>query len=179
MCITQLDFCTVCLQSAPSPAPRPLNMTRMSVQRILGCTASAMLTRGLHEDYTRPADVCFQPHPLRSLFSNMGLCISAASRRQTTGRLALCGECQWPGYASFSCYVYWLLSEHGTFAAVHILYQSTSSMTIPFSTSFISLGPFLWTKIASRTGYTTDGGGMRLLMFVEDGETSSLAQRPI
>ena len=113
----------------------------------------------------------------------MGLCISTTSRRQSTGRTdqgAINGESQRPPrYASFSCYVYWLLSEHGTFVALHVLYQSISWMTIPFSTCFIFLGHLLWTKIASRTGYSTDGGGMRLPMFAEDGETLFLAQRPI
>ena len=139
------------------------------------------LPQGSHEDYTRQSNVCFQPHPQQYLVLSMGLCISTTSRRQPTGRIdqgAINGESQRPRYASFSRYAYWLLSEHGTSATVHVLYQSTSSMTIPFSTSFISLGHLLWTKIASRTGYTTDGGGMRLLMFAQDGETSFLAQRP-
>ena len=112
----------------------------------------------------------------------MDLCISTTSRRQSAGgieRDAISGESQRPRYALLSRYAYWLLSEHGTIATVLVLYQSTSSMTIPFSTCFISLGHFIGTNIAPRTGYTTDGGGMRLLMFAEDGETSFLAQRPI
>jgi hypothetical protein len=84
------------------------------------------------------------------IHSSMGLSISTTSRRQSTGRIrqrAICGDFRWQRYASFSCYIYWLLNKHGPCATEHVLHRSTPSMMIPFSTSFISIGHFLGTNM--------------------------------
>ena len=72
---------------------------------------------------------------------SMGLCVSTDSRRQPTGRTeqrAISGaEPQQQRYASFSCYAYWLVSEHGTWVTDHVPHPSTFSTMIPFSMCFI------------------------------------------
>jgi hypothetical protein len=115
----------------------------------------------LHEDYTRPTNFCLRPHSLQYFLLSMGLSVSTNSRRRPTGRIgqgAICGGCQLLRYASFSCYAYWFVSEHGPLVTDHVLRRFTSSMMIPFSMCFTCIAPFFQAK--TRTTMPVTGGEM-------------------
>ena len=83
--------------------------------------------------------------PLIAYFSGMSYLAPSTSSLQTTGincQGAIRDESQQQRYVSFSC-VDNLVNKHGPralpLATVHMLYRSTSSMTIPFFTYFVSI----------------------------------------
>ena len=134
-----------------------------------------------HKDYTRlPSTIS------TTLHFTMDLRISSTSLVQSTGIIcqgATGGESQPQRYASFSCYGYWFVSNHGPSATVHVLRPSTSSMMIPFSTYFISIVHFSWTKtmpVYEGAGHgSKDAGGINLRKFARDGEVSSSGRHPL
>ena len=139
--------------------------------------------RNAYARITRGQPTSSLNHHIRYLLLSMDHLASTTSRRQykrrRIGQGAISDNSQRRRYASFSCYAYRLLSEHGPWATVDGLYRSTSSTTIPFCMCFITVSHFGGTNMASRIGFTMDGGGMRYPMPAEDGETSFLARPPI
>ena len=152
---------------------------------------------------TTPAKVCHYPHPrppmVRAQYllsqspgmSDLSYLSPSTSSLQSTERIgqgAICGESQRQThrYASFSFGAYQLVSKHGPRATVHRLIRSTSSTTIRFLTSFISIDrPSLTeTRVISsllmvgRHGTVKDGG-TNSHKFVKDGEMSYSGQHPI
>ena len=117
---------------------------------------------------------------------SMALSISTNFRRQSTeivSQGAISGESQRQRYASFSCYAYWVMSNHGPHGTVHVLHRSTSLTMIPSSMYSIFIGHLFLARIRMKTlisGEMRDGlantGGICSRMFAKDGERSYSAQ---
>jgi len=74
--------------------------------------------------------------------SYVGPSTSSPQPTERIGQTTTSGNAQPQRYAPFSSYAYWLVSQLAPWVIVLILHRSTSSMTIPFSTSSISIGQF-------------------------------------
>jgi hypothetical protein len=135
-----LSSSCVCKWGVPTATPA---LPKARIWQTLAPPGLSVPTRGLL--YTRPTNVCLQPHPLQYFLISMGLCISTTSPRQPTGRIgqgAICGACQVLRYAPFPSYAYWSVSKHRPWVTDHVLRRSTCSMMIPSFTYSIFTGPF-------------------------------------
>ena len=142
------------------------------------------LSHRVHE----PSNDCFEPHPWRILDTSypLGMFYLAPSTlsHQFTERIGQGSQPQ--RYASFLLLGLLVVSEHNSCAAARLLHLSTSSMTIPFSTYFISINRFSWVKTRATPPVSTGGigygsvdtGGINLLKFARDGNTFYLGPHP-
>ena len=129
----------------------------------------------LVRNYTRQASVCLQPQPQYVLSRILYPILSIHQKnrpRRNTWRVPT-AEVRFLRL----CCAYRPVSKHGSRATVHILRQSTSSMTIHFFTYFISIDrPSLMetSVMVSRSWEGRNGtanyGGTNSHTFAEDGE---------
>jgi hypothetical protein len=101
------------------------------------------------------------------------------------GQCAVHGKSQWQRCTSFSYCYYWLVSEHEPLTTARVLHRFTSSTMIHFLTSSISIDRPSLTETKLMVTVSWEGGdgvandgGLNLLKFAKDGETSFLGRHP-